>query len=52
MPAPERWFEDFQPGDVAEFGDYAITQAEIIAFATLYDPQIFHTDPEAAKAGP
>jgi hypothetical protein len=29
MPGPERWFEDFQPPDVAEFGDYAIAQAEV-----------------------
>jgi acyl dehydratase len=50
MPAPTRWFEDFTPGMVSEFGDYAITEAEIIAFATQYDPQPFHTDPEAARA--
>ena len=50
--AQERWFEDFRPGDVAEFGDDELTQAEIIAFAERYDPQIFHTDPEAAQASP
>ncbi len=48
--ARERWFDDFHPGDVAEFGDDELTQAEIIGFAERYDPQIFHTDPEAAKA--
>ena len=52
MPAPEgaleRWFEDFHPGDVAEFGDHEMTEAEIVAFAASYDPQSFHTDPEAA----
>jgi len=47
--APERWFEDFLPGDVAEFGDYPMTEAEIIAFAERYDPQAFHTDPVAAQ---
>ncbi len=49
MPHQERWFEDFQPGDVAEFGDREMTQAEIVEFAARYDPQPFHTDPEAAK---
>ncbi|MBV8868794.1 MAG: acyl dehydratase, partial [Acetobacteraceae bacterium] len=38
----DRWFEDFRPGDVAEFGDYEMTEAEIVAFATRYDPQPFH----------
>ena len=50
MPPPERWLEDFHPGDVAEFGDYAMTEEEIRGFAGSYDPQVFHTDPEAAKA--
>ncbi len=52
MRVPERWLEDFHPGDVAEFGDYRLTEAEIIAFAGQYDPQSFHTDPEAAKQSP
>jgi len=50
MAAPERWFEDFAPGQVFEFGDHQITLAEIIGFAARYDPQPFHTDPEAARA--
>jgi len=49
MAAPERWFEDFTPGLVSEFGDHEITEQEIIVFARRYDPQPFHTDPEAAK---
>ncbi len=52
MQVPERWFEDFHPGAVAEFGDYPITEAEIISFARQYDPQCFHTDPDAAKQTP
>lgn len=44
-------FEDFVPGQVAQFGDYLVTEEEIIEFATKYDPQPFHTDPEfAAKS--
>lgn len=50
MPAPECWFEDFHPGDVAEFGDHEITEAEILAFARTYDPQPFHIDAPAARA--
>jgi acyl dehydratase len=46
----ERYFEDYEPGCVYEFGSIAVDQAEIIEFARRYDPQIFHTDPEAAKA--
>ena len=44
-----RYFEDYCVGEVAEFGDYHITSEEIIDFAKRYDPQLFHTDPEAAK---
>ncbi len=42
-------FEDFIIGDEKIFGDYLVTQQEIIEFATKYDPQPFHTDPEFAK---
>ena len=45
-----RWFEDFRAGDVTEFGDHLITEAETVAFAQKYDPQPFHVDAEAAKA--
>ena len=49
MAPVERWFEDFTPGAVFEYGDYEMTEAEIIEFATKYDPQAFHVDAEAAK---
>ena len=44
----ERYFEDYVPGETAEFGDYLVTEQEIVDFARRYDPQPFHTDPEAA----
>jgi acyl dehydratase len=44
----QRWFEDYQPGLVLEFGAAGVDGAEIIEFARRYDPQPFHTDPEAA----
>ncbi len=50
VPLQERYFEDYTVGEVAEFGDHAVTEEEIIRFARAYDPQPFHTDPEAAKA--
>ncbi len=50
MAPVERWFEDLTVGAVFEYGDYEMTQAEIIEFAKKYDPQYFHTDPETAKA--
>jgi len=47
-----RYFEDFTVGDVYELGSRQVSQDEIIAFATAYDPQTFHTDPERAKDSP
>ena len=47
VPFKERYFEDYQVGETAEFGDYAITEEEIVEFAGRYDPQPFHVDPEA-----
>jgi acyl dehydratase len=41
----ERWFEDYAPGDVYEFGPVIIEEAEILDFGRRYDPQPFHTDP-------
>ena len=49
---PARYFEDYQPGSVHELGSVPVTEAEMVDFARLYDPQPFHTDPEAAKNGP
>lgn len=52
---PERaiwYFEDYVPGRTVDCGSFSVSEAEIIAFARQYDPQPFHTDPEAAAAGP
>ena len=43
------YFEDFTPGEVLEFGDAEVTAAEIVEFASEFDPQIFHLDAEAAR---
>lgn len=47
-----RWFEDYQPGLVLEFGAAVVDGTEIIEFARRYDPQPFHVDPEAAARSP
>ncbi|MEJ2655738.1 MAG: MaoC family dehydratase [Desulfobacterales bacterium] len=47
--AERRYFEDYIPGSVYEFGSIAVKQDEVIAFAQRFDPQMFHTDPELAK---
>jgi acyl dehydratase len=51
-PIDDRYFEDYIPGEVHEFGSVIAEQDEIIAFARRFDPQPFHTDPEAAKESP
>ncbi len=47
-----RYFEDFKAGDVTEVGHVSVSEAEIVEFATRFDPQPFHIDPEAARASP
>ena len=42
-------FEDFVPGSVRTSGTVLVTEEEIIEFAKRYDPQVFHTDPVAAR---
>ena len=48
VPIKERFFEDYRVGEVLEFGDYLVTEQEIIEFASRYDPQSFHIDKLAA----
>jgi len=51
-PIDDRYFEDYVEGDVHSFGSVAVEKDEIIEFAKQFDPQAFHTDPEAAKETP
>ena len=48
IPTDRRYFEDYQGGSVFECGSIVVEESEIIAFARRYDPQDFHTDPDAA----
>ena len=43
------YFDDFSPGQRIVSGTYEMTLDEIRDFASKYDPQPFHMDPEAAK---
>jgi acyl dehydratase len=45
-------FEDVVIGAVETSGDFLVTEAEIIAFASRYDPLPIHIDRQAAAAGP
>lgn len=49
--APERmlYWEDSPVGETVEFGKHTFTEREIVEFARQFDPQPFHTDPDAAR---
>jgi acyl dehydratase len=47
-----RYFEDVRPGDTFDCGSAVMTQAEMIEFASRFDPQPIHTDPAQALHGP
>ena len=45
-----RWhLEDFCAGQRQYIGEFTLSKDEIITFARQFDPQVFHTDEEAAK---
>lgn len=43
------YFDDLQVGQRFVSGKHQLDEAQIIEFAKQFDPQPFHTDPEAAK---
>lgn len=45
-------FAEFHTGQVLHAGPYAVSEADVLDFATKWDPQWFHTDPQAAARGP
>lgn len=51
-PPTDRFFEDYKLGATYVLGTFSVTEAEIIAFASAYDPQAMHTDPGLAEQGP
>jgi acyl dehydratase len=44
-----RFFEEFGPGDTIRSNPIEVRDDTILAFAHLYDPQPFHTDPDYAR---
>lgn len=48
-PRPPRKFEDLELGEIRRSSSRTVTQQEIVDFARQYDPQWFHSDPEAAR---
>jgi acyl dehydratase len=45
----EHYLEDIRVGERFRSAGHAVTEGEIIEYATRYDPQPFHTDPVAAR---
>lgn len=43
--------DDLTPGDRVDLGHLTLSQDEIVEFAEQWDPQWFHTDPDAAADG-
>lgn len=48
----ERYFEDYVPGAVYEYGYACVSEADIVAFAGRFDPQPIHLDAQFADGGP
>jgi acyl dehydratase len=47
-----RYLDDFSIGERFKADSFTLDEPKILEFAQKYDPQIFHTDIEAAKDGP
>ena len=48
VPVKDRCYEDFSIGESFVLGSVEMVEEEMLAFATQFDPQHFHVDPEAA----
>ncbi len=49
MAPPTRYWEDYELGAVYDIGSKTMTKAEMIDFASKFDPQPFHLDEEAGR---
>ena len=47
-----RYFEDISIGEKIRTGTFDLTAEAIHEFASVYDPQFIHIDPEKAQTGP
>lgn len=50
LTATGRFAEDAPVGEVRDLGSYEVTEREIVDFASRWDPQFFHTDPDRATS--
>lgn len=48
----QRYFEDYAPGSVCEYGTVHLEEADVLAFARQYDPQDIHMNSALAAHGP
>jgi acyl dehydratase len=48
-PPDNRYFEDYVPGAVHEFGSLTVDEQEVLDFGKRYVPLSYHVDKEAAK---
>jgi len=46
------YWNDLELGQQFHFGEYHVSEEEIIDFALRYDPMEFHTDPHKARLSP
>lgn len=46
------YWDELIEGQQLSYGQYQVSEKEIIAFAKRFDPMDFHTDPEKAKLSP
>ncbi len=49
MTEPVRSLDDLTPGQGWDLGTLSLPLEDVIAFASRFDPQYFHLDPEAAR---
>jgi acyl dehydratase len=48
-PPDDRYFEDYVPGAVHEFGSITVDEREVLDFGKRFVPLSYHTDKKAAK---
>jgi acyl dehydratase len=44
-----RWWEDIPVGEFHVFGSHTFSELEIVEFGRKYAPEVYHTDPDAAR---
>jgi len=49
LPPDDRYFEDYLPGSVHEFGSISVEERDVIEFGKRYVPLSYHVDKEAAR---